>query len=80
MNWARVHDIMIDYINPSCPYQKAFIERFNRTSRDDVLDGYIFNRLNEVKEIIGNWIELYNNDRPHDSLNNMTPFEYRNAA
>ncbi|WP_126758272.1 integrase core domain-containing protein [Aliidiomarina taiwanensis] len=26
------------------------------------------------------WIELYNNERPHDSLNDMTPIEYRKAA
>ncbi|WP_407681427.1 integrase core domain-containing protein [Pseudidiomarina tainanensis] len=42
---------MIDYIKPGCPYQNAYIERFNRTYRDDVLDCYIFNNLNEVKQI-----------------------------
>jgi len=80
VNWAKAHDIMIDYIKPGCPYQNAYIERFNRTYRDDVLDCYIFNNLNEVKQITEDWIELYNNERPHDSLNDMTPFEYRNAA
>ncbi|MDM7861216.1 integrase core domain-containing protein, partial [Alteromonas sp. ASW11-36] len=53
---------------------------FNRTYRDDVLDCYIFNNLNEVKRLTQDWIELYNNERPHDSLNDMTPIEYRNAA
>ncbi|MDM1708507.1 integrase core domain-containing protein, partial [Thiopseudomonas alkaliphila] len=52
----------------------------NRTYRDDVLDLYIFNNLNEVKQITENWIELYNTERPHDSLNDMTPLECRNAA
>ena len=47
---------------------------------DDVLKSYIFNNLNEVKHITQEWIEIYNNERPHDSLNNMTPVEYRNAA
>ncbi len=62
-------DIMIDYIKLGCPYQNAYIERFNRTYRDDVLNCYIFNNLNEVKQITEDWIELYNNERPHDSLN-----------
>ncbi|WP_420840641.1 integrase core domain-containing protein, partial [Aliidiomarina quisquiliarum] len=79
-SWAKVHGIMIDYIKPGCPYQNAYIERFNRTYRDDVLDLYIFNNLNEVKQITENWIEFYNTERPHDSLNDMTPLEYRNAA
>jgi putative transposase len=79
-NWAKEHDIMIDYIEPGCPYQNAYVERFNRTYRDDVLNSYIFNNLNEVKQITEEWIEIYNNERPHDSLNNMTPVEYRNAA
>lgn len=79
-SWAKVHGIMIDYIKPGCPYQNAYIERFNRTYRDDVLDLYISNNLNEVKQITENWIELYNTERPHDSLNDMTPLEHRNAA
>jgi putative transposase len=80
MNWAKAHNILIDFIQPGCPYQKAYIERFNRTYRDDVLDCYIFKNLNEVKQITHDWVQIYNNERPHDSLNDMTPIEYRNAA
>ena len=80
MNWAKAHNILIDYIQPGCPYQNAYIERFNRTYRDEVLDCYIFTNLNEVKQITHDWKELYNNERPHDSLDDMTPIEFKNAA
>ena len=79
-DWALAHSIRIDYIKPGCPYQNAYIERFNRTYRHEVLDLYLFKDLHEVKQITEEWIEIYNNQRPHDSLNDMTPIEYRNAA
>lgn len=80
VNWAKAHGIIIDYIKPGCPYQNAYIERFNRTYREDILDSYIFRNLNEVKQMTIDWIEQYNRERPHESLNNMTPYEYRNVA
>ena len=80
VDWACQHGIKIDYIKPGCPYQNAYIERFNRTYRDDILDLYIFNSLQEVKKLTEDWITLYNHERPHDSLNDMTPIEYKNAA
>ena len=48
-NWAIAHNILIDYIKPGCPYQNAYIERFNRSYRNEVLDCYLFNNLNEVR-------------------------------
>lgn len=69
VNWAKAHSIRIDYI-----------ERFNRTYQGDVLDCYNFNNLHEVKHLTKDWIEIYNNERPHDSLNDMTPIEYKNMA
>ncbi|MGX5173286.1 IS3 family transposase [Aliikangiella sp. IMCC44653] len=77
MQWAKRHKITIDYIKPGCPYQNAYIERFNRTYRHEVLDLYIFTNLQEVMDITENWITLYNTERPHDSLNDMTPVEYK---
>ncbi|WP_252962447.1 transposase [Psychrobacter sp. PSP] len=41
---------------------------------------YLFNNLNEVNMLTEDWIKVYNNERPHDSLNDMTPAEYRQVA
>lgn len=59
---------------------KCFIERFNRTYRTEILDFYLFRTLNEAREITGRWLMEYNNERPHESLNNLTPEEYRLMA
>lgn len=80
IQWAQAHDITVDYIEPGCPYQNAYIERFNRTYRNEVLDLYIFTNLKEVADITENWIETYNTERPHDSLNDMTPVQYKLTA
>lgn len=80
MNWAEQHGIKIDYIKPGCPYQNAYIERFNRTYRHELLDLYLFINLQEVIDKTEAWIKLYNEERPHDSLNDMTPIEYKLAA
>ena len=76
-DWAEKHGIFIDYIKPGCPYQNAYIERFNRTYRHEVLDLYIFNNLDDVRSITEKWIETYNAERPHDSLEDLTPLEYK---
>ena len=71
---------MIDYIKPGCPYQNAYIERFNKTYRNEILDLYLFESLSQVEEITEEWIKAYNTERPHDSLNDMTPHDYRMAS
>lgn len=80
MHWADANNIMIDYIKPGCPYQNAYVERFNRTYRHEVLDLYIFTNLQEVIQLTEDWIEVYNTVRPHDSLSDMTPIQYKLMA
>ncbi len=75
--WAEKHAIKLEFIQPGKPTQNAFIERFNRTYRTEILDFYLFRTLNEVREITEKWLSEYNCERPHESLNNMTPEEYR---
>lgn len=75
-NWCHKHRIEIRYIQPGKPVQNAFIERFNRTYRTEVLDARIFNNLVEVREITSEWMQHYNNKRPHESLGNLSPMKY----
>jgi len=49
--WAEKHDVLLDFIGPGKPAQHAYIERFNCTYREDVLDFYQFNPLAEVRGI-----------------------------
>jgi len=80
IEWSKRHNVTIDYISPGCPYQNAYIERFNRTYRQEVLGMYLFNTLREVRELTEGWIDIYNTERPHDSLNNLTPSEFKMSA
>lgn len=75
VSWAESVGMFIQYIQPGEPNQNAYIERFNRTYREEVLNLYLFRNLAEVREITYSWIIDYNERRPHDSLKNMTPLE-----
>ena len=79
VGWAQSHAIIIDYIKPGSPFQNGFVERFNRTYREDVLDLYLFASLDEVRQVTDDWMQLYNYERPHDGLCDMTPIEYLNT-
>lgn len=74
--WACKRKIALNYIQPGKPAQNAYIERFNRTYREDVLDLYLFDSMVEVQKITDEWLLKYNNDRPHEALNNLTPIEF----
>lgn len=58
------------------PNQNGFIERFNRTYREDVLDANIFENVDQVRELTYHWMDDYNNNHPHASLANMSPVEF----
>ena len=74
--WAEAAGMMIHYIQPGEPNQNAYIERFNRTYREEVLSLYVFRSLSEVREITYWWMNDYNELRPHDSLGDLTPSDY----
>lgn len=74
--WAEENEVELEFIKPGCPTQNGFIERFNRSYREAVLDMYIFESLEDAKTETEKWLGVYNHQRPHDSLGDLTPIEY----
>lgn len=76
--WALKHGIEIVYIQPGKPAQNAYIERFNRTYREAILDMYLFSSIQEIQQITDQWLIHYNEERPHEALNHQTPQHFLN--
>ena len=74
--WAASKGIKLCYIEPGKPVQNGVAERFNRTYRNEVLDYYIFNSLEQAQAITQKWLKIYNSERPHSSLGNKSPHDF----
>ena len=77
VRWASKNGMAIQYIQPGKPNQNAYIERLNRTMREELLDPSLFVRLQDVREAAWWWQLEYNEERCHDALQDMTPREYK---
>lgn len=75
--WSEANEIEFKYIQPGKPTQNAYVERFNRSFRDGVLDAFLFDDIEQVRDVIADWVKDYNHDRPHESLGNISPVAYK---
>jgi putative transposase len=50
--WSEANEIEFKYIQSGKPTQNAYVERFNKSFRDGVLDAYLFRDLEEVREVV----------------------------
>ncbi len=76
-DWCSENNVEIKYIQPGKPNQNAYIERFNRSFREEVLDPHIFSTISQVRDISWAWLLSYNEERPHSSLGNIPPAEFK---
>lgn len=75
-NFCKANEIEQRFIQPGRPMQNGFIERFNKTLREDVLDAYLFETLQQVRDLTEQWQQDYNQNHPHQSLNGKSPLQY----
>lgn len=74
--WAYDNNVKLRFIQPGKPVQNAYIESFNGKFREECLNDNVFVSLQSAREIIESWRDDYNSQRPHSSLNDMTPEEF----
>lgn len=73
LKWANENSVDWHYIDPGKPQQNAFIESFNGSLRDELLNEELFDNLEDVRRKLALWRYDYNNVRPHSSLGNQAP-------
>ncbi len=64
------------HIRPGKPNQNAFVERFNRGVRQEVLNAWLFDSLTQAQQILEGWRIEYNTVRSDESLDKKTPLAY----
>ena len=77
LRWADENGVDWHYIDPGKPQQNAFIESFNGSLRDELLNEELFDNLDDARRKLALWRYDYNTDRPHSSLANRTPQQAR---
>ncbi len=71
--WASDHRVKLHFIQPGKPMQNAFVESFNGRFREGCLNQHWFRSLEHARAQIDRWRRHYNEERPHSSLQFMTP-------
>jgi putative transposase len=56
-------------------YDNIFVERLWRSVKYEEVYLHDYRTVLEARDGLGSYFDLYNKERPHDSLNNQTPFE-----
>ena len=76
LSWADENAVEWHYIAPGKPMQNGFVESFNGRLRDECLNEHLFDGLADARRVIAAWRADYNDERPHTSLNGLTPSEF----
>ena len=71
--WCRENRVQLIFIQPGKPMQNAYIERCNRSIREDLLNAYLFKSLAEVNKKAQEWKTDFNENRPHKALGYKSP-------
>lgn len=77
LRWVQTAAIETAFIDPGKPWQNGTDESFNGKFRDECLNLEWFRNRLEAKVGIERWRRHYNEERPHMSLGDRTPAEFK---
>jgi transposase InsO family protein len=87
-NGSEFHKYFADYLNeqkikhywnyPGRPYRNGHIEKFNRTIQEEFVDQneMWLDNISDFNRRMADWLLWYNTERPHWSLNLLSPVDY----
>ena len=76
VEWLSAQGVVCAFIEKGRPQQNPYVERFNGTMRDEVLNGEEFNSALEARVVLEAWVDEYNQLRPHRGLGMKTPRQF----
>ena len=71
--WCKDNKVQLVFIQPGKPTQNSYVERFNGSVRKELLTAYVFRTISEVQEKVQEWMDDYNEYRPHKALGYKSP-------
>jgi putative transposase len=77
LKWLVEENIDTAFIEPGKPWQNGSNESFDGKFRDECLSMEWFKNRIDAKMVIETWRRHYNEVRPHSSLENLTPHEFK---
>ena len=78
--WLLRHDVKVIHGRPYYPQGRGKLERFHRTLKLELLQGRQFTSLGEAQTHFDAWREIYNQERPHESLEMEVPMSRYRAS
>ena len=69
----KSNDIKISMTENGDPLENAIAERVNGIIKEEYLQDYTVKNIKEAKEVLSFVVNLYNEDRPHNSISNLFP-------
>ena len=79
LRWLADEQIDTAHFDPGKPWQNGTGESFNGKFRDECLSLEWFRNRTDARVVIESWRRHYNAVRPHSSLGNRTPHEFKST-
>ena len=80
LGWQAERGVAWHYIAPGKPMQNGLVESLIGRLRDECLNEHLFKSLPAARQTLELWRVDYNTQRPHTSLDGLTPFVFANQS